>query len=72
MVEENISGNCVVKVFVWEDFEMKKFYEYNEDFKKCNLDFVDVFRIYLLVFDLFVGMFVVIMFIFGGYLVIKG
>ncbi|EAG8809151.1 ABC transporter ATP-binding protein [Listeria monocytogenes] len=72
MVEENISGNRVVKAFAREDFEMKKFHERNEDFKKRNLDSADVSRTYLPVLDSLAGMLVVITLIFGGYLVIKG
>ncbi|ECQ9387737.1 ABC transporter ATP-binding protein [Listeria monocytogenes] len=72
MVEENISGNRVVKAFAREDCEMKKFHEHNEDFKKRNLDSADVSRTYLPVLDSLAGMLVVITLIFGGYLVIKG
>lgn len=72
MVEENISGNRVVKAFAREDFEMKKFHEHNEDFKKRNLDSADVSRAYLTVLDSLAGILVVITLIFGGYLVIKG
>ncbi|HDU0468547.1 TPA: ABC transporter ATP-binding protein [Listeria monocytogenes] len=72
MVEENISGNRVVKAFAREDFEMKKFHQHNEDFKKRNLDSADVSRTYLPVLDSLAGMLVVITLIFGGYLVIKG
>ncbi|HCQ0993989.1 TPA: ABC transporter ATP-binding protein [Listeria monocytogenes] len=72
MVEENISGNRVVKAFAREDFEMKKFHKHNEDFKKRNLDSADVSRTYLPVLDSLAGMLVVITLIFGGYLVIKG
>ncbi|EAG1312297.1 ABC transporter ATP-binding protein [Listeria monocytogenes] len=72
MVEENISGNRVVKAFAREDFKMKKFHEHNEDFKKRNLDSADVSRTYLPVLDSLAGMLVVITLIFGGYLVIKG
>ncbi|PCW27325.1 multidrug ABC transporter ATP-binding protein [Listeria monocytogenes] len=72
MVEENISGNRVVKAFAREDFEMKKFHEHNEDFKKRNLDSADVSRTYLPVLDSLAGILVVITLIFGGYLVIKG
>ncbi|MBC2083397.1 ABC transporter ATP-binding protein [Listeria welshimeri] len=72
MVEENISGNRVVKAFAREDFEMEKFHEHNEDFKKRNLDSADVSRAYLPVLDSLAGILVVITLIFGGYLVIKG
>ncbi|EAE8345898.1 ABC transporter ATP-binding protein [Listeria monocytogenes] len=72
MVEENISGNRVVKAFAREDFEMKKFHEHNEDFKTRNLDSADVSRTYLPALDSLAGMLVVITLIFGGYLVMKG
>ncbi|PZG37918.1 ABC transporter ATP-binding protein [Listeria ivanovii] len=72
MVEENISGNRVVKAFAREDFEMKKFHEHNEDFKQRNLDSAAVSRTYLPVLDSLAGILVVITLVFGGYLVIKG
>ncbi|PZF93066.1 ABC transporter ATP-binding protein [Listeria ivanovii] len=72
MVEENISGNRVVKAFAREDFEMKKFHEHNEDFKQRKLDSAAVSRTYLPVLDLLAGILVVITLVFGGYLVIKG
>ncbi|MBC1760652.1 ABC transporter ATP-binding protein [Listeria ivanovii] len=72
MVEENISGNRVVKAFAREDFEMKKFHEHKEDFKQRNLDSAAVSRTYLPVLDSLAGILVVITLVFGGYLVIKG
>lgn len=72
MVEENISGNRVVKAFAREAFEMKKFHEHNEDFKQRNLDSAAVSRTYLPVLDSLAGILVVITLVFGGYLVIKG
>ncbi|MBC2255542.1 ABC transporter ATP-binding protein [Listeria ivanovii] len=72
MVEENISGNRVVKAFAREDFEMKKFHAHNEDFKQRNLDSAAVSRTYLPVLDSLAGILVVITLVFGGYLVIKG
>ncbi|MBC1487637.1 ABC transporter ATP-binding protein [Listeria sp. FSL L7-1485] len=72
MVEENISGNRVVKAFAREDFEMKKFHEHNEDFKQRNLDSAAVSRAYLPILDSLAGILVVITLVFGGFLVIKG
>ncbi len=72
MVEENISGNRVVKAFAREDYEMQKFHEHNLDFKKRNLDSAEVSKKYLPVLDSLAGTLVIITLVFGGYLVMKG
>lgn len=72
MVEENISGNRVVKAFVREDFEIKKFNEHNEDYKQRNMDAANVSKTYLPWQDGTANSLSVIALIFGGYLVIKG
>lgn len=72
MVEENISGNRVVKAFAREDYEIEKFKAHNEDFKKRNMDSAAVSKRYLPVLDSLAGILVVITLIYGGFLVIKG
>ncbi len=37
VVQENISGNRVVKAFVREDYEYEKFQKENEEYKRCNI-----------------------------------
>ncbi len=37
VVQENIAGNRVVKAFVREDYEYRKFQEENEKYKQCNI-----------------------------------
>lgn len=38
VVQENISGNRVVKAFVREEFEMEKFQKENQEYKQKNID----------------------------------
>lgn len=71
MVEENISGNRVVKAFVREDYEIEKFNRHNEDFKQKNMASAKVTRDHLPTLDFLANSLSVITLIFGGYLVIK-
>ncbi|KRM79623.1 ABC transporter [Lapidilactobacillus dextrinicus DSM 20335] len=71
MVEENISGNRVVKAFVRENFEIDKFNKYNEDYKQRNMDAAQISKTYLPWQDGIANSLNVIALIFGGYLVIK-
>lgn len=72
MVEENIGGNRVVKAFAREDYEIKKFVDHNEDYKKQNLNSAKVSRTYLPWLDAFASLLSVITLLLGGYFVIKG
>lgn len=71
MVEENISGNRIVKAFVREDFEISKFNEHNDDYKQRNLAAANVSKTYLPWQDGIANSLNVIALIFGGYLVIQ-
>lgn len=72
MVEENISGNRVVKAFTREDYEIQKFNGLNDDYKDRNMDSARVSRRYLPALDLMASMLSVIILLFGGALVIAG
>lgn len=72
MVEENIEGNCVVKAFVREDYETKKFDECNEDYFNRNITLAKNTQKYMPWLD---GMGFVLELItvgFGGWLVLNG
>lgn len=71
MVEENISGNRVVKAFVREDYEIEKFNHHNQDYKEKNLASAKVTAKYLPLLDLFASLMSVVTLVFGGYLVIQ-
>lgn len=70
MVEENISGNRVVKAFVREDFEIEKFNRHNDDYKQKNLDSARTTQKYLPILDFLANLLSVITLILGGLLVI--
>lgn len=72
MVEENIEGNRVVKAFVREDYETKKFDECNEDYFNRNIMLAKNTQKYMPWLD---GMGFVLELItvgFGGWLVLNG
>ena len=72
MVEENISGNKVVKAFAREDYEIEKFNQYNGDYKKRNLESAAVTKTYLPVLETLAAFLSVITIGLGGLLVIDG
>ena len=70
-VGENIEGNRVVKAFVREEYEIKRFDEDNEKFRKVSVDNADVRVKYTPWIDALTGVLPVILILFGGYLVIN-
>ncbi len=72
MVEENISGNRVVKAFVREDYEIEKFNRHNEDYKAQNMRSAKVSAKYLPGLDMLAGSLTLITLILGGWIVIRG
>ncbi|MCI1832095.1 MAG: ABC transporter ATP-binding protein/permease [Bifidobacterium sp.] len=72
MVEENIEGNRVVKAFVREPFETRKFDEHNEDYKQRNMELAYNSRKYMPWLDGLGFSLELITLGFGGFLVIKG
>ncbi|EOL48836.1 ABC transporter ATP-binding/permease [Enterococcus phoeniculicola] len=72
MVEENIGGNRVVKAFAREEFEIEKFNEHNEDYKKRNMESAKISRKYLPWLDGLAGSLNLIALILGGLFVIQG
>ncbi|MBP1041997.1 ABC transporter ATP-binding protein [Vagococcus sp. BWB3-3] len=72
MVEENISGNRVVKAFSREPFEIEKFNDRNEDYKKRNMESAAVSMTYLPWLDGLAGSLGLIALVIGGLFVIQG
>lgn len=72
VVQENISGNRVVKAFCNEDFEIHKFSKENEGYKDNHGEWVKVWKKYLPIINLLGGMMTVVIILVGGILVIKG
>lgn len=72
VVQENISGNRVVKAFAKEDYEIIKFSKENEAFKERNLEAARVWEKYHPVLDCLAGVYSVVIILVGGIMVIKG
>lgn len=72
IVEENISGNRVVKAFTRESFEIEKFDVENSNYKTQNLKSSQIWQKYLPLLDSSSGTLSVILVLVGGILVIKG
>lgn len=71
VVQENISGNRVVKAFTKEDYEIEKFDKENQAFKDKNIASAKVWGKYLPVLDsLAISMSIIMLFV-GGYMCIK-
>ncbi|MEH7482637.1 ABC transporter ATP-binding protein [Neobacillus drentensis] len=71
VVQENISGNRVVKAFAKEEYEIDKFSVENEAFKEKNLASSRVWEKYLPVLDSLAGVLTVVMILIGGTMVIN-
>ncbi|WP_342045087.1 ABC transporter ATP-binding protein [Bacillus sp. OTU530] len=72
VVQENISGNRVVKAFAREDYEIEKFSIENDAFKEKNLESAKVWEKYLPILDSLAGLLTVLMIFAGGIMVIRG
>lgn len=71
-VQENISGNRVIKAFSQEDFEISKFHVQNDAFRDAQLNAAKVWMNYVPIFDIFANMLTVILMGLGGYMTIQG
>ncbi|CAK4870502.1 unnamed protein product [Aphanomyces euteiches] len=72
VVQENISGNRVVKAFAREDFEIEKFTTHNKDYNKRNMDSAKVWVKYLPIVDSLTSCLKVATLLIGGIFVMKG
>jgi ATP-binding cassette subfamily B protein len=71
VVQENISGNRVVKAFAKEDYEIEKFLNVNEEYRQSNLRSSHIWERYLPVLDSLGGMLSVVMILVGGIMVVR-
>ena len=70
-VQENISGNRVVKAFAKEDFEMEKFTVENDRYRDAELGAANIWKKYVPVFELFSNALNIILMIVGGIMVVE-
>lgn len=71
-VQENVSGNRVVKAFAKEDYEIEKFSHENDAFRNSQLDASKIWMKYVPVFEVLSHILTIILMIYGGYMVING
>lgn len=71
VVQENISGNRVVKAFAKEDYEKFKFEERNAEYMNSNMELANVVQKYMPMLNALSNMFTIIMIFTGGILIIN-
>ena len=71
VVQENISGNRVVKAFGKEDYEISKFEEKNKAYMDANMELANVAQKYLSVLNALSNIFTIVMILAGGIFVIN-
>lgn len=71
-VQENISGNRVVKAFAKEEYEKEKFNKENDDYRQAELDASAIWMKYVPIFDFLSNILLVVLMLYGGYMVIQG
>ena len=71
-VQENISGNRVVKAFAKEDFEMEKFAVENDEYRDAEMGAASVWRRYVPIFEFLSNMLTIVLMLVGGKMVIDG
>lgn len=71
-VQENISGNRVVKAFAREDFEISKFNRENDGYREAELEAAGIWMKYVPIFEFLSNILTVVLMLYGGYMVIQG
>ncbi len=71
-VQENISGNRMVRAFAKEDYEIEKFSVHNENYKKSELASTKVWSNFLPIFDFLSNALTVFLFLIGGAMALNG
>ena len=71
-LESSISGARVAKAFTNEAFEVDKFMENNEKFKRSKGEFYSAMAVFLSGVEFFTSLFSVAVIAFGGYLIMRG
>lgn len=71
-VQENVSGNRVVRAFSKEDYEMEKFEAENDKFRSAQVDASKIWMKYVPVFEVLSYVLNIILMLYGGHMVITG
>ncbi len=70
-VQENISGNRVVRAFAKEDYEIEKFEKENDKFRNAQIKASRVWMKYVPIFEILSYFLTIILMVYGGYMVIQ-
>lgn len=71
-VQENVSGNRVVKAFSKEDYEIAKFNAENDDFRDSQIEAAKIWMRFIPIFEVLSYALTIILMLYGGYMVIQG
>ncbi|MBE5877819.1 MAG: ABC transporter ATP-binding protein [Lachnospiraceae bacterium] len=71
-VQENISGNRVVKAFAKEDFEIEKFNKENDAYRDAELEAAEIWTKYVPLFEFLSNMLTIILMLVGSIMVVNG
>lgn len=71
-VQENISGNRVVKAFAKEDYEEEKFKKENDAYRNAELKSAVIWMKFVPRFELLSTLLTIILMVYGGFMVIHG
>ncbi len=71
-VQENISGNRVVKAFSKEDYEISKFNKENDGYRDAELAAAEIWTKYVPLFEFLSNMLTIILMLVGSIMVIQG
>lgn len=70
-VQENVSGNRVVKAFAKEEFEKEKFQVENDKFKDAQIKASRVWMKYVPIFEILAYALTIVLMLYGGYMVVQ-
>jgi ATP-binding cassette subfamily B protein len=70
-VQENVSGNRVVKAFAKEDYESMKFNKENDAFRAAELNAAGIWKKYVPIFEFLANALTIILYLVGGIMVVK-
>ncbi len=71
-VQENISGNRVVKAFAKEDYEIGKFNKENNAYREAELNAAEIWKKYVPIFEFLANILSIILLLVGGLMVVYG
>ncbi len=70
-VQENVSGNRVVKAFSKEDYEKEKFRVENDNYRDAQINASKVWMKYVPIFEILSYALTIVLMLYGGYMVIQ-